>query len=134
MKEKKEKKPLYMISVVAEMFSIHPQTLRAYERQGLIKPARTVGNTRLYSQEDVDRIELITRLTRDLGVNLAGVEVVLHMREKMEEMRRQMENTIRLLREQLKSEIDSLNIDQEHEGSLVPVGKRGLRRRGEGQG
>jgi MerR family transcriptional regulator/heat shock protein HspR len=129
MKSDKEKKPLYMISVVAEMFSVHPQTLRAYERLGLIRPARTVGNTRLYSQEDVDRIEMITRLTRDLGVNLAGVEVVLHMREKMEEMRRQMENTICALREQLKNEIESVNIHHEHEASLVPVGKRGLRRR-----
>jgi MerR family transcriptional regulator/heat shock protein HspR len=77
----------------------------------------------------VDRIEMITRLTRDLGVNLAGVEVVLHMREKMEEMRRQMENTICALREQLKNEIESVNIHHEHEASLVPVGKRGLRRR-----
>ena len=88
-----------MISVVAEMFSIHPQTLRTYEREGLIRPARTVGNTRLYSQEDVERIEMITRLTRDLGVNLAGVEVVLNMRAKMEEMRHQMEETIMVLRE-----------------------------------
>jgi MerR family transcriptional regulator/heat shock protein HspR len=127
MKSRQEKRPLYMISIVAEMFSVHPQTLRAYERQGLIKPARTVGNTRLYSQEDVDRIEMITRLTRDLGVNLAGVEVVLNMREKMEEMTRQMENTIRILREQLKNEMNSVNM--QHEATLVPVGKRGLRRR-----
>jgi MerR family transcriptional regulator/heat shock protein HspR len=101
MKTKQERRPLYMISVVAEMFSIHPQTLRTYEREGLVKPSRTVGNTRLYSQEDVERIETITRLTRDLGVNLAGVEVVLNMRDRMEEMERQMEEGIRALRAQL---------------------------------
>jgi MerR family transcriptional regulator/heat shock protein HspR len=127
MKSNQEKKPLYMISIVAEMFSIHPQTLRAYEKQGLIRPSRTGGNTRLYSQEDVDRIEMITRLIRDLGVNLAGVEVVLNMRERMEEMGRQMENTILVLREQLKNEIDSANMDNKE--TLVPVGKMGLRRR-----
>jgi len=134
MKAKQEKRPLYMISVVAEMFSLHPQTLRAYERQGLIKPARTMGNTRLYSQEDVDRIEMITHLTGELGVNLAGVEVVLNMRERMEEMRRQMENTIRMLREELKNEIQSANIHYEHEATLVPVGKRGLSRKIEVKG
>jgi len=93
-----------------------------------------MGNTRLYSQEDVDRIEMITHLTRELGVNLAGVEVVLNMRERMEDMRRQMENTIRMLREELKNEIQSANIHHEHEATLVPVGKRGLRRRMESQG
>ncbi len=128
MKAKREKKPLYMISVVAEMLSIHPQTLRTYEREGLIRPARTVGNTRLYSQEDVERIEMITRLTRDLGVNLAGVEVVLNMRAKMEEMKHQMEETIIALREQL------MNDDVAHprRETLVPVGKRGLSRREDG--
>ena len=86
----KPKRRLYMISVVAEMFDIHPQTLRAYEREGLLRPVRTDGNTRLYSEEDLERIELILRLTKDLGVNLAGVEVVLNMRERMNEMQRQM--------------------------------------------
>ena len=129
MKAKREKKPLYMISVVAEMFSIHPQTLRTYEREGLLRPARTVGNTRLYSQEDVERIEMITRLTRDLGVNLAGVEVVLNMRAKMEEMRHQMEETITVLREQFKN--DDMARPR-REVTLVPVGKRGLSRRDDG--
>jgi MerR family transcriptional regulator, heat shock protein HspR len=82
---------LFMISVVSEMLRIHPQTLRLYEREGFIKPRRTGGNTRLYSEEDVERLELILRLTRELGVNLAGVEVILSMREKMESMRREME-------------------------------------------
>jgi MerR family transcriptional regulator/heat shock protein HspR len=128
MKSKREKKPLYMISIVAEMFSVHPQTLRAYEREGLIRPARTVGNTRLYSQEDVERIEMITRLTRELGINLAGVEVVLNMRARMEEMRQEMEETIKALRVQLKN-VDLTKVRREV--TLVPVGKRGLSRREE---
>jgi len=83
--------PLYMISIVAQMLSIHPQTLRLYEREGLIKPSRTDGNTRLYSHRDVEKLRLILRLTRELGVNLAGVEVILGMREKMKEMQEQIE-------------------------------------------
>src|SRR3990172_6925028 len=96
---------LYMISVVSEMLGVHPQTLRIYEREGFIKPKRSGGNTRLYSEEDVEKLEMILRLTRDLGVNLAGVEVILSMREKMETMQRAMEETIRLLREDLGREI-----------------------------
>ena len=126
MKSNRQKTPLYMISVVAEMFSIHPQTLRAYEREGLIRPARTVGNTRLYSQEDVERIEMITRLTRDLGINLAGVEVVLNMRAQMEEMRRQMEETIKAFQAEL-NHVEAPKVRREE--TLVPVGKRGLSRR-----
>jgi len=129
MKSKREKKPLYMISVVAEMFSIHPQTLRTYEREGLIRPSRTVGNTRLYSEEDVERIEMITRLTRELGINLAGVEVVLNMRARMEEMRQEMEETIKVLRARLRN-VDVAN--PRREVTLVPVGKRGLSRREDG--
>ena len=77
--------PVYLISVVAKVLSIHPQTLRQYEREGLIEPSRTDGKMRLYSQRDIDRIKMILRLTRDLGVNLAGVDVVLQLKEKMEE-------------------------------------------------
>jgi MerR family transcriptional regulator/heat shock protein HspR len=87
-------KPLFMISVVAEMLDIHPQTLRLYEREGLVIPQRTGGNTRLYSQEDIDKLRRILRLTRDLGVNLAGVQVILSMREKMEQMQEAMEQLI----------------------------------------
>ena len=76
----------YMISVVAKQYNIHPQTLRLYEREGLLKPSRTEGNTRLYSRHDLDRLETILSLTRELGVNLAGVEIILNMREKMERM------------------------------------------------
>ena len=76
----------YMISVVAKSYGIHPQTLRLYEREGLLKPSRTEGNTRLYSEEDLKQLELVLNLTRDLGVNLAGVEIILNMRRKMERM------------------------------------------------
>ena len=77
--------PVYLISVVAKVLSIHPQTLRQYEREGLVEPSRTDGKMRLYSQKDIDRIKMILRLTRDLGVNLAGVDVVLQLKEKLEE-------------------------------------------------
>jgi len=76
----------YMISAVAQKYNIHPQTLRLYEREGLLKPSRTEGNTRLYSEEDLEQLETILSLTRDLGVNLAGVEIILNMRRKMEQM------------------------------------------------
>ena len=83
-----------MISAVAETYDIHPQTLRLYEREGLLKPSRSEGNTRLYTQEDLERLELILNLTRDLGVNLAGVEVVLNMRQRLEEMQHEMQDFI----------------------------------------
>jgi MerR family transcriptional regulator/heat shock protein HspR len=79
-------KAYFMISVVAERYDIHPQTLRLYEREGLLKPSRTEGNTRLYSEDDLVQLETILSLTRDLGVNLAGVEIILNMRRKMEQM------------------------------------------------
>ena len=109
---------LFMISVVSEMLGIHPQTLRIYEREGFIKPKRSIGNTRLYSEEDVERLEMILRLTRELGVNLAGVEVILSMREKMEQMQREMEETIHQLREELTREIRRR---EEMRNALVPV-------------
>ncbi|MEK6693301.1 MAG: helix-turn-helix transcriptional regulator [Nitrospirota bacterium] len=98
------KKPLYMISVVAEMLHIHPQTLRIYEREGFIKPKRTEGNTRLYSDEDIERIKTVLRLTRDMGVNLAGVDMILGMRERMEQKRREMEEMMRHLSEEIRAE------------------------------
>src|SRR5207244_3959924 len=81
---KKQGKAYYMISAVAQKYNIHPQTLRLYEREGLLKPSRTEGNTRLYSEEDLEQLETILSLTRDLGVNLAGVEIILNMRRKIE--------------------------------------------------
>jgi len=87
---RKRGKAAYMISNVASSYHIHPQTLRLYERQGLLKPSRSEGNTRLYTDQDLERLELILNLTRELGVNLAGVEIILNMREKMEEMQNEM--------------------------------------------
>src|ERR1700712_3135252 len=84
-------KAAYMISAVAEQFEIHPQTLRLYEREGLLAPSRSEGNTRLYTDDDLVRLEIILKLTRELGVNLAGVEIILNMREKMSEMQKQIE-------------------------------------------
>ena len=106
-----------MISVVSEMLGIHPQTLRIYEREGFIKPKRTGGNTRLYSEEDVEKLEMILRLTRELGVNLAGVEVILSMREKMELMQREMEETIQQLRGELERQ---MRRQEETRNALVP--------------
>ncbi len=94
------KKTGYMISSVAETYQIHPQTLRLYERLGLLKPSRSDGNTRLYTPEDLGRLEVILTLTRELGVNLAGVEVILNMREKMEKLQDQVEEMMAFVREQ----------------------------------
>jgi MerR family transcriptional regulator/heat shock protein HspR len=95
------KKAGYMISVVADTYQVHPQTLRMYERLGLLKPSRSDGNTRLYAEADLQRLEIILNLTRDLGVNLAGVEVILNMREKMERMQTEIEDMIRYVRDNL---------------------------------
>src|SRR5882672_1981100 len=86
----KKRAKTFTISAVAEEFDVHPQTLRLYEREGLLKPSRSDGNTRLYTDTDLERLELILSLTRDLGVNLAGVEIILNMREKLVEMEKQM--------------------------------------------
>ena len=125
----KQKQALYMISVVADMFDIHPQTLRAYEREGLLRPARTDGNTRLYSQEDIERIELILRLTKDLGVNLAGVEVILNMRERMDEMQRRMNEMFQEMLRRMETEFKHLEQEQQNAEGLVPVGRKGIVRR-----
>ena len=93
----------YMISSVAEQYEIHPQTLRLYEREGLLKPSRSEGNTRLYTDQDLERLEVILHLTRDLGVNLAGVEIVLNMREKMDQMQAQIQEFIATLNRELVS-------------------------------
>ena len=90
-----------MISSVAESYQIHPQTLRLYERLGLLTPSRSDGNTRLYTEDDLQRLEVILTLTRELGVNLAGVEVILNMREKMEQLQKQVEEMVEFVREQI---------------------------------
>ena len=94
-------KAAFMISAVAEQYGVHPQTLRLYEREGLLKPSRSEGNTRLYTAEDVERLEVILHLTRDLGVNLAGVDIILNMREKMGQMQSQIQEFIATLNREL---------------------------------
>jgi MerR family transcriptional regulator/heat shock protein HspR len=98
---KTKSKAAYMISAVAEQYEIHPQTLRLYEREGLLKPSRSEGNTRLYTDDDLERLEVILHLTRDLGVNLAGVEIILNMRERMGEMQAQIQEFIASLNREL---------------------------------
>jgi MerR family transcriptional regulator/heat shock protein HspR len=98
---KARSKAAYMISAVAEQYQIHPQTLRLYEREGLLAPSRSDGNTRLYTDDDLERLEVILKLTRELGVNLAGVEIILNMREKMSAMQRQIEEFVSTLNHEL---------------------------------
>lgn len=118
-------KGAYTISVVAEQFDIHPQTLRLYEREGLLKPSRTDGNTRMYTDSDMERLEVILSLTRDLGVNLAGVEIILNMRVKMEEMQTQMRQFVGYVNENLgsipKDGEDHLGMSLVRVSSRVPV-------------
>jgi MerR family transcriptional regulator/heat shock protein HspR len=116
---KKKGKAAYMISVVAETYGIHPQTLRLYEREGLLKPSRSEGNTRLYTEEDLERLELILNLTRDLGVNLAGVEVVMNMRRRMQEMQREMQEFIQYIEREMTSRSPEMNQKIQH--ALVKV-------------
>jgi MerR family transcriptional regulator/heat shock protein HspR len=117
---KTKSKAAYMISSVAEQYEIHPQTLRLYEREGLLTPSRSDGNTRLYTDEDLERLEVILKLTRDLGVNLAGVEIILNMREKMEAMQQQIEGFISNLNQELSKRAATTN-PKEEDLSLMPV-------------
>ena len=116
---KTRSKAAYMISAVAEQYAIHPQTLRLYEREGLLRPSRSDGNTRLYTDQDLERLEVILHLTRELGVNLAGVEIILNMREKMSEMQRQMENFVSTLNREYAAH--SRPAEREQRNSLIPV-------------
>jgi MerR family transcriptional regulator, heat shock protein HspR len=101
MPTKRKSKGAYMISAVAAVSEIHPQTLRLYEREGLLQPSRTVGNTRLYTDEDLERLEFILNLARELGVNIAGIAIILQMRERMEEMNRQMQDFVDYVRTEM---------------------------------
>jgi MerR family transcriptional regulator/heat shock protein HspR len=103
----KKGKAGYMISAVAELHHVHPQTLRLYERVGLLKPSRSEGNTRLYTEADLERLEVILTLTREMGVNLAGIEIILNMREKMAEMQRQMEAFTQFVQQELSQDLGS---------------------------
>ncbi len=115
----RKSKAAYMISSVAEQYEIHPQTLRLYEREGLLKPSRSEGNTRLYTAEDLERLEVILHLTRELGVNLAGVEIVLNMREKMAQMQAQIEEFVATLNRELVARRRPPEPEEKH--GLIPV-------------
>ena len=104
---RKKSRAGYMISSVAELYGLHPQTLRLYERVGLLKPSRSQGNTRLYTDADLERLEVILTLTREMGVNLAGIEIILNMREKMAEMQQQMQAFTVFVRQELSRNLDS---------------------------
>lgn len=106
---KKRARAGYMISAVAELYRLHPQTLRLYERVGLLKPSRSQGNTRLYTDADLERLEVILNLTRELGVNLAGIEIILNMRDKMSEMQEQMEAFIKFVRTEMARDLSAEN-------------------------
>jgi len=109
-----------MISAVAEQYEIHPQTLRLYEREGLLTPSRSEGNTRLYTEEDLERLEVILHLTRDLGVNLAGVEIILNMREKMSQMQMQIQEFVATLNQELVARTTH-PAEPNERTSLIPV-------------
>ena len=119
MTTKRKSKGAYMISAVAEMYDIHPQTLRLYEREGLLTPSRSEGNTRLYTDEDLERLEFILNLARDLGVNIAGIAIVLQMRERMEEMNRQMQSFVDYVRTEMLSRMQQ----QQQTPGLVPISR-----------
>jgi MerR family transcriptional regulator/heat shock protein HspR len=119
---KKRGKGAYMISAVAEMYEIHPQTLRLYEREGLLKPSRTEGNTRLYTDEDLQRLEFILTLARDLGVNISGIGIILQMREKMEMMEKQMQEFVRYMQTEMLSRFQQAATQAEAaKGAIVPI-------------
>src|ERR1700680_3236064 len=117
MTAKRKSKGAYMVSSCAEMYEIHPQTLRLYEREGLLLPSRSEGNTRLYTDEDLERLEFILNLGSDLGVNIAGIAIVLQMRERMEEMNRQMQGFVDYVRTEMLSRMQQ----QQPGAGLVPL-------------
>jgi MerR family transcriptional regulator/heat shock protein HspR len=110
---------VFRIGAIAERFGIHPQTLRLYEREGLLRPVRTEGNTRLYDSDTIERLEIILTLTRDLGVNLAGVEVILHMKEKIERMQGDVHHMLSVLRE----EVEARRVEPDRRYALTTVSK-----------
>src|SRR5271165_1651184 len=120
MPTKRKSKGAYMISAVAEMYEIHPQTLRLYEREGLLKPSRTEGNTRLYTDEDLERLELVLSLARDLGVNISGIAIIIQMRERMEEMQRQMAEFVSYVRNEVVARAQNAGVDASR-GAIVPI-------------
>jgi MerR family transcriptional regulator/heat shock protein HspR len=117
----------YMISSVAELYKLHPQTLRLYERVGLLKPSRSEGNTRLYTDDDLQRLEVILTLARDMGVNLAGIEIILNMREKMVEMEKQMTEFATVVQQELSRVANSVSNEKPSRHAIVPTHNRPLR-------
>ncbi|MDR3720140.1 MAG: helix-turn-helix transcriptional regulator [Candidatus Acidoferrales bacterium] len=120
---RKRAKAGYMISAVAELYQLHPQTLRLYERVGLLKPSRSQGNTRLYTDSDLERLEVILNLTRELGVNLAGIEIILNMRDKMGEMQSQMEAFIKFVRNEVARDFIA-GVDRSARNAIVRAAPR----------
>jgi MerR family transcriptional regulator/heat shock protein HspR len=116
---KRKSKGAYMISAVAEMYDIHPQTLRLYEREGLLKPSRTEGNTRLYTDEDLQRLEFILSLARDLGVNISGIAIILQMRERMEETQRQIQDFVQYIQQEVLTRATAAA--DPSKGAIVPL-------------
>jgi len=116
---KRKSKGAYMISAVAEMYEIHPQTLRLYEREGLLKPSRTEGNTRLYTDEDLQRLEFILSLARDLGVNISGIAIILQMRERMEEMQHQIQDFVHSIQHEVLARASAAA--DPSKGAIVPL-------------
>ena len=124
--KKQRAKAGYMISAVAELYKLHPQTLRLYERVGLLKPSRSQGNTRLYTDSDLERLDVILTLARDMGVNLAGIEIILNMREKMVEMERQMEQFAQVVQQEL-SRVASRMENRPQDHAIVRASPRVIR-------
>ena len=116
---KRKSKGAYMISAVAEMYDIHPQTLRLYEREGLLKPSRTEGNTRLYTDEDLQRLEFILSLARDLGVNISGIAIILQMRARMEEMQFQIQDSVQYIQHEFLARANAAA--DPSKGAIVPL-------------
>lgn len=117
----RRKEPLYMIGTVAKMYNIHPQTLRLYEKEGLIVPSRTKGKTRMYSEEDLERLEFILFLTRELGVNLAGVDAILRMKQQIEELQNQIQLLLTKIQEEIREKYINDQIQQQN--ALVQLPK-----------
>src|SRR3974377_1548337 len=122
MDAKRKSKGAYRIRAVAEMYEIHPQTLRLYEREGLLKPSRTEGNTRLYTDEDLERLEIILSPAVDVGVNISGMSIILQLRERMEEMQRQMAEFVSYVRTEVMTRAHNAANDPSR-GAIVPVGR-----------
>lgn len=120
-KSDKRREPVYMIGAVSRMYNIHPQTLRLYEKEGLLIPSRTEGKTRLYSEEDLEKLEFILFLTRELGVNLAGVDAILRMRNQMVELQNQVEHLLEYIQEEIRKRF--VNDSEAQKNALVKVPK-----------